>query len=81
VRQSRQIDMIRFGEGKGEFLFGGFTSADAMFAPGATRFRTYKIELERDAEAYCDTIMAMPAMQEWVVAAKNEPMIIEAYEF
>jgi hypothetical protein len=37
--------------------------------------------LERDAEAYCDTIMAMPAMQEWVVAAKNEPMIIEAYEF
>jgi glutathione S-transferase len=71
----------RFGEGKGEFLFGGFTIADAMFAPVVTRFRTYKVELERDAETYCDTIMAMPTMQEWVAAAKNEPMIIEAYEF
>jgi glutathione S-transferase len=71
----------RFGEGRGEFLFGGFTIADAMFAPVVTRFRTYKLELERDAEAYCDTIMAMPAMQEWVAAAKNEPMIVEEYEF
>src|SRR5437762_11332331 len=71
----------RFGEGKGEFLFGGFTIADAMFAPVVTRFRTYKLELERDAEAYCDTIMAMPEMQEWAAAAKNEPMIVEAYEF
>lgn len=71
----------RFGEGKGEFLFGQFTIADAMFAPVVARFRTYKIDLEREAEAYCETITAMPAMQEWIAAAKNEPMIIEAYEF
>jgi hypothetical protein len=25
--------------------------------------------------------MALPAMQEWVAAARNEPMIIEQYEF
>ena len=71
----------RYGEKQGEFLFGDFTIADAMFAPIVTRFRTYKIELEREADAYCDTIMAMPAMQEWIAAAKNEPMIIEKYEF
>jgi len=71
----------RFGDGKGDFLFGQFTIADAMFAPVVTRFRTYKIELEREAEAYCETIMAMPAMQEWAAAARNEPMIVEAYEF
>jgi glutathione S-transferase len=71
----------RFGEGNGEFLFGQFTIADAMFAPVVTRFRTYKIDLEREAEAYCETIMAMPAMQEWIAASKNEPMIVEAYEF
>ena len=71
----------RFGAGHGDFLFGNFTIADAMFAPVVTRFRTYKIELERDAATYCDTIMAMPAMQEWIAAAKNEPMIVEAYEF
>jgi len=71
----------RFGDGKGAFLFGKFSIADAMYAPVVTRFRTYKIELERDAEAYCDTIMALPAMQEWVTAASNEPMIVEQFEF
>jgi glutathione S-transferase len=70
----------RFGAG-GEFLFGGFTIADAMYAPVVTRFRTYRVELERDAETYCDAIMGLPAMQEWVAAARNEPMIVEQYEF
>ena len=70
----------RFGQG-GDFLFGQFTIADAMYAPVATRFRTYRIELEREADAYCEAIMALPAMQEWVTAARNEPMIIEQYEF
>ena len=38
-------------------------------------------ELERDAQAYCETILALPAMQEWAAAARNEPMIIDKYEF
>ena len=46
-----------------------------------TRFRTYKIDLEREADVYCEKIMALPAMQEWIVAARNEPMIIDASEF
>ena len=71
----------RFGELKGRFLFGNFTIADAMFAPVVSRFRTYKTDLEREADAYCDTIMAMPEMQEWIAAARNEPMVIEQYEF
>jgi glutathione S-transferase len=71
----------RFGQRRGEFLFGAFTIADAMFAPVVTRFRTYKVELERDAEAYCAAIMALPAMQEWITAARNEPMVVEAFEF
>jgi glutathione S-transferase len=71
----------RFGDGKGDFLFGHFSIADATFAPVVTRFRTYKVELERAAEVYCDAIMELPAMQEWVAAARNEPMIIDAYEF
>ena len=71
----------RFGKGKGEFLFGHFSIADATYAPVVTRFRTYKIDLEREAQVYCDTIMALPAMQEWIAAARNEPMIIDRYEF
>ena len=72
---------IRGGEGRGDFLFGHFTIADAMYAPIVSRFRTYKVELEREAETYCDTIMAMPEMQEWIAAARNEPMVVEQYEF
>jgi glutathione S-transferase len=71
----------RYGANNGDFLFGSFTIADAMFAPVVTRFRTYRIDIERDAEAYCETIMSLPAMQEWVAAARNEPMIVEAFEF
>jgi glutathione S-transferase len=65
----------------GPFLFGGFTIADAMYAPVVTRFRTYRIALEEMAQAYADAVWALPAMQEWAAAAKNEPMIIEEAEF
>ena len=71
----------RFGRGKGDFLLGHFTIADAAYAPVVSRFRTYKIGLEREAEAYCETITELPAMQEWITAARNEPMIIDKYEF
>lgn len=70
----------RFGEG-GDFLFGGFTIADAMYAPVVSRFRTYKIGLEEETQRYADAVWALPMMQEWALAARNEPMIIEKYEF
>jgi glutathione S-transferase len=69
-----------FGDG-GDFLFGHFTIADAMYAPLVSRFRTYKIELEEEARRYGDAIWALPALQEWVAAARNEPMFIEDLEF
>jgi glutathione S-transferase len=70
----------RFGEGGG-LLFGQFTIADAMYAPVVSRFRTYKVELDSETERYCDALWALPVMQEWVAAARNEPAIIEKYEF
>ncbi len=70
----------RFGAG-GDFLFGHFTLADAMYAPVVSRFHTYKIEIEDEARRLADTIWALPALQEWLVAARNEPMIIEENEF
>jgi glutathione S-transferase len=70
----------RFGSG-GDFLFSEFTNADAMFAPVVSRFRTYRVELDEVAQAYVDAVWALPAMQEWAVAAGNEPMIIESAEF
>jgi glutathione S-transferase len=62
------------------FLFGAFGAADAMYAPVVTRFRTYAVALDSDAEAYCKAVLAHPAMKEWVDAAKNEPWLIAKYE-
>ncbi|MGC1573224.1 MAG: glutathione S-transferase family protein [Pseudolabrys sp.] len=59
---------------KGPFLFGGSPCmADAMFAPVVTRFISYDVKLDSDCSAYCATIVAMPAMREWIDAAKAEP--------
>jgi glutathione S-transferase len=51
-----------------------------MYAPVATRLRTYGVQLDKDSEAYCTAVMAHPAMKEWIAAAKNEPWLIAAYE-
>ena len=65
----------------GPYLFGSApTLADAMYAPVATRFLTYDVALDEVCAAYCRTIMAMPAMQEWMAAAVEEPDDIEELE-
>ena len=62
----------------GPWLFGKRrTMADAMFAPVATRFLTYDVKLTKPCIVYCQTVMAMPEMQEWVAAARAEPDDIE----
>ena len=62
----------------GPFLFGAERGmADAMYAPVTTRFLTYDVALPAPCQAYCQTLMAMPDMQEWVAAAKLEPDEIE----
>ncbi|MGB6349771.1 MAG: glutathione S-transferase family protein [Pseudolabrys sp.] len=59
---------------KGPYLFGTVPCmADAMFAPVVTRFLSYDVKLDSDCAAYCATVMAMPAMREWLDAAKAEP--------
>jgi glutathione S-transferase len=62
----------------GPYLFGAQRGmADAMFAPVVTRFLTYDVKLSAPCVHYCQTIMAMPEMKEWVAAAKLEPDDIE----
>ena len=62
----------------GPWLFGKHrTMADAMFAPVVTRFLTYDVKLNKPCISYCQTVMAMPEMQEWIAAAKREPDDIE----
>jgi glutathione S-transferase len=67
------------GQG-GPFLFGAFTMADAMYAPVATRFRTYGVPLDGAARAYVEAIHEHPAMREWIDAARRETWRLEGYE-
>jgi glutathione S-transferase len=56
----------------GPFLFGQPTVADAMYAPVCTRFRTYSVPLDSLLQAYCETILSWPLMQEWTEGALAE---------
>jgi glutathione S-transferase len=67
----------RAGHAAGGFLFGSFSNADAMYAPVATRFRTYGVDLAKfggdgTAQAYAEVILALPAMAEWTRGAEVE---------
>nr|WP_245516056.1 glutathione S-transferase [Ancylobacter aquaticus] len=58
----------------GPYLFGAApTMADAMYAPVCARFTTYDVPLDPASRAYCRTMLALPAMQEWLAAALAEP--------
>jgi glutathione S-transferase len=66
----------RFGAG-GPYLCGSFSGVDAMYAPVASRFRTYVQNLadygdDGMAQAYVDTIFAMPEIGKWIEGARKE---------
>jgi len=65
----------------GPFLFGDFGAVDAMFAPLATRLRSYEIPVDRASSHYIDAIYALPAFQQWYKAAVAEPWKIEATDY
>ena len=56
----------------GPFLFGRFGVADAMWAPVATRFHTYRIDLPPVARDWSEAMLGLPAMREWTEAALDE---------
>jgi glutathione S-transferase len=64
----------------GPYLFGSFTAADAMFAPVATRIRTYELPVTDLAMEYVEAIYALPAFQEWLAEAVKEPWTVEQDE-
>jgi glutathione S-transferase len=69
----------RYGK-SGPFLFGAFSAVDAMFGPVIHRFRTYAIPVTPLVRDYMDTMMALPAFQEWTRAGLAETLVIEKFE-
>ena len=73
----RRVDALfadcraRFG-GQGDLLFGRFSIADAMFAPVASRARTYGLQLSASSQRYVDALWALPSVQRWAAEARAE---------
>lgn len=64
----------------GPYLFGAFSAADAMFAPVATRIRTYALAVSDMGTRYVEAIYALPAFQRWHAEAVREPWIVDEDE-
>ncbi len=65
-----------YGAG-GPWLFGGFSGADAMFAPIALRFSIYGVKFSGFINEYIDTVLQHEHMQHWIEAGKQEIQVID----
>lgn len=70
--------LSRFGHH--QFLFGEFSIADAYFAPVVTRFRTYGVSLAPALNAYCERVLAHPAVAQWVSEAEAETEVAPKHD-
>lgn len=67
-------------QNSGPFLLGGFSIADAMFAPVVNRLDVYAFEIRPDVAGYMTRMKALPAWQEWEAAGRAEPWVVEEDE-
>lgn len=65
----------RFGR-TGPFLFGGFSGADAMYAPVVARLDGYGFDVSPESRAYMDAVLGLSAFREWRDAALRETWTI-----
>ena len=65
---------------EGEWLFGKYSIADAMFAPIALRFDGYNIALEGIEKEYVQSVLNQPCIIDWIAAGKLEKETIDADE-
>ncbi|MEK7737790.1 MAG: glutathione S-transferase family protein [Pseudomonadota bacterium] len=66
----------RFAGGGGPWLYGGFSIADAMFAPVVWRFHAYAVPLPETAARYRDAMLAHPEMRAWEAGALAETVAL-----
>jgi glutathione S-transferase len=73
-------DCRRRFAGGGDYLFGAFGAADAMYAPVVTRLDTYQVPVSSETRRYMDAVLNHPAFVKWRTAALAEPWTIDHYE-
>ena len=75
-----EIERIQaiFDAARGPFLFGAFGAVDAMYAPVVLRFRTYEVKARNAASV--QSVLALPALREWIEAAERETETLPQFE-
>ena len=81
-RDIARIDAVwnacRAAHGRGgDYLFGAWSVADAMYAPVVTRFRTYGVQLSPVAQRYADAVWEWPAFKSLAAEAMAEPWSLD----
>ncbi len=72
VEQIWRDTRARWSDGE-PYLFGDrFTFADAMYAPMASRLRTYSVPVADDTQAYVEACLAHPLVAEWIAGARDQ---------
>lgn len=70
--------LARFG---GPFLAGReFTAVDAFFVPVVFRVKTYQLNIGPAQQTYCELMLSLKSMQEWIKDALNETWRDPAHE-
>jgi glutathione S-transferase len=64
----------------GPLLFGGFSIADAYFAPVCMRFRTYELPVPATIAGYVERVSALPGVRAWIDAALTEKDFLDFEE-
>jgi glutathione S-transferase len=76
VQEAWRETRAAWGAG-GPYLFGAaFGFADAMYAPMASRFRTYSVSLDPVSTAYCEAVLDHAWVREWVAGAEEQARAI-----
>ena len=65
---------------QGQWLFGQYSIADAMFAPIVLRFNSYGIKLKGQAQQYVTSVLNQPHLKQWISDGIKEKEIIAAGE-
>lgn len=56
----------------GDYLFGRFSIADAMYVPMAVCFQSYGAKLSMEAQRYANTLLSNPHVQDWINQGRAE---------
>lgn len=65
---------------EGPWLFGGWTAADAFFAPVAARIATYGLPVGAEAAAYVATQLSDPAFVAWRTEGLADDVVQATYD-